>query len=1026
MKAALNRAFRGTRSLRWLTGLVWVAAAGLCSAQDKVAAGTTAEGVDFFEKRIRPLLAERCFECHSTTAKKVKGGLRLDSREDWTTGGDSGPALVPGDLDKSLLIKAVRYTDQDLKMPPKQKLTDEQIADFEKWVKMGAPDPRTTATAGEAKKGFTSVEAGRKFWSFQPPKKSPVPVVKDKGWARTDIDRFILARQEEKGLHPAADADRATLIRRAYYDLIGLPPTAEQTDAFMNDKRSDAFERVIDELLASPHFGERWGRHWLDVARFAESSGGGRTLLFPEAWRYRDYVIDAFNNDLPYDQFLQEQLAGDLLNAEEDKKTLQQVQAHGPIVTSFAVHAEQIAKKRRRITATAFLALGPTNYEEQDKQMLRMDIVDEQLDTMGKAMLGMTIGCARCHDHKFDPIPTRDYYAMAAILRSTRTLHNFTDNVAKWVDTPLPMEQAKEVAYRAQEKKVAQMEAQIAAAKAVLTKSSSKVAKAELKKGMPVAPEDLPGIVVDDTKAKVVGAWQHSQYSHSYVGDGYLHDGNSGKGEKTLTFVPELKRPGKYEVRLAYVYADNRSEDIPVTVFHADGEQTVHINEKQTPPIDGRFVSLGQFRFEQNGAGYVLVSNDGTKGVVVADAVQFLPVEEVSNAETAAAPKDKDAVKKASEMKKLEAELKKLKEAGPKRDVAMSVSDSDEIGDYHVCIRGNFRNEGEKVARGFLQVATVGEAPAIPAAESGRRQLAEWVANPANPLTARVMANRVWHWLTGAGIVRTVDNFGTTGELPSHPELLDYLAIRFVEEGWSVKKLVKEVMLSRTYQLGTQVAGEGTASKMGGAAAPPYRQLAAQVDPENRLLSHANRRRLDAECIRDTILMVSGQLRLDVGGPNIQVTGPVNGVKADPVNSLEYSYRFTDTRRSLYTPAFRNNRLELFEVFDFGDINQESGRRNTSTVATQALYLMNHPFIMEQAKLAATKALAVAKLDDATRIERAYRASLGREPTVREKELALRFVTEPAGDGKPEEARLKAWAQFYQTLFACMDFRYIN
>jgi hypothetical protein len=974
---------------------------GTVSRVPAAEAAADAGGLAFFESKVRPLLVDKCFECHSKDAKKIKGGLLLDTREGWVKGGDSGPALTPGDAEQSLIVKSVRYTDPDLKMPPKKKLSGEQIAVLERWVKMGAPDPRagpgspTGSANGNAaaggKQSFTSVEAGRKFWSFQPPKKSSLPKVRDAAWARTDIDRFVLAKMEAAGLVPAPDADREVLIRRAYYDLIGLPPTPAQTDAFLADRQSGAFERVIDELLASAHFGERWGRHWLDLARFAESSGGGRTLLFPEAWRYRDYVIEAFNSDLRYDQFIIEQIAGDLLNSTD------------------------VQKRRREITATAFLALGPTNYEEQDKQMLRMDIVDEQLDTMGKAILGMTIGCARCHDHKFDPIPTRDYYALAGIMRSTRTLFNFTDNVARWVDTPLPMDPEKEIEFKAFEAKVAAIEDRIKTARAELVKSSSGVAQAILKKGMPVAASELPGIVVDDAKAKRDGEWVHSQYSHSYIGDGYLHDDNLGKGTKTLTFVPELKHAGRYEVRLAYVYADNRSESIPVTIFHADGEQTVRVNEKQTPPIDGRFVSLWQFRFEQNGAGYVLVSNEGTKGVVVADAVQFVPVEELSNNESAPPPNDKEAVKMADEVKRLETELKKLTASGPRQMVAMSVKDDQEIGDYHVCIRGNFRNEGEKAPRGFLTVATVGTPPVIPGKESGRRQLAEWLAGPANPLTARVMVNRAWYWLFGAGIVRTLDNFGTTGELPSHPELLDYLALRFMDDGWSVKKLAKQIMLSHAYQVVVR------------SSEPAPATLAAKIDPENRLLSHANRRRLDAECIRDTILTVSGQLRPEVGGPNILTNGPVNGVKADPVNSLEYGYRYTDTRRSIYTPAFRNNRLELFEAFDFGDINQEMGRRNTSTVATQALYLMNHPFIMEQARLAAAKALKIPGADDSARINAAYRTTLGRLPTDRERELAMRFVTEPTLDTRNSSAaRMDAWAQFYQTLFACMDFRYIN
>ncbi len=967
-------------------------------------ASPAVDGLDFFEKKIRPLLAGKCYKCHSAEAEKLKGGLYLDSREGWQKGGDTGPALVPGDPEKSLLVKAVRYTDEDLKMPPKQKLADEQIADLEKWVKLGASDPRTAPLVEVPKKQVgLSIEEGRKFWAFQPPKKSLLPQVKNKSWPQSNIDRFILTRLEERGLQPALVADHATLIRRAYFDLTGLPPTPEQIDAFVRDQRPDAFARVVDELLASPHFGERWGRHWLDVARFAESSGGGRTLLFKDAWRYRDYVIEAFNSDVPFDRFIVEQVAGDLLPY---------------------ANPEQ---RRRQLIATAFLALGPTNYEEQDKPALRMDIVDEQLDTVGKAFLGLTIGCARCHDHKFDPIPTRDYYALAGIFRSTRTLFNYSDNVARWIETPLPLDAQAEAALQAHEAEIAVMQEQLKLAKAAEKKASANVAKAtDTTKGMPVAIEALPGVVVDDTQAKAVGEWKHSQFSRSYIGDGYLHDLNTGKGAKTLTFAPPIKRAGRYEVRLAYIPSSNRATNVPVTVFHADGEQIVHLDERETPPIGGRFVSLGQFRFEKNGEGYVLVSNEGTQGHVVADAVQFIPVEELA-ADDASAPAPKNGASRQSttEVKRIEAELKKLTAAGPQRPLAMAVREEDEIGDCRVHIRGSVRNLGDPVPRGFLTVATT-QAPAIPPKESGRRQFAEWLASADNPLTARVLANRVWHWLFGAGLVRTTDNFGVTGELPSHPELLDHLAVRFVASGWSVKQLIREIVLSRTYQL--SVAADVRRLTSNSDQSQSLLTSAAtghELDPDNRLFSHANRRRLDAESIRDAILIVSGELKLEAGGPNISGSKAINANDSSAGN-IEYGYKFEDTRRSVYTPAFRNNRLELFEAFDFGDINKVLGQRNTSTVATQALYLMNHPWVMTQARLAAQRALAGAGLDDATRLERAYRVALGRPPDATERRLALEYVKSPAGEGTADERRLNAWAQFYQTLFACVDFRYVN
>jgi len=976
------------------------------------------DGVDFFEKKVRPLLSERCFECHSPE-KKVKGGLRLDTRDGWAKGGDNGPAIVPGDPEKSLLISAVRYKDKDLQMPEKRKMPDEEIAIFEQWVKMGAPDPRTGSEVAVVKKQVgLSIEAGKRFWSYQPVQSVTPPAVKDTAWPHGDIDRFILAKMEAANLRPAPDATPETLLRRLYFDLIGLPPTPEEVGDFVRDcsaaaaeqdkqtvrqsdnqkapaanaslsdgpivslsssQREKALEHVVDRLLASPRFGEAWGRHWLDVARFAESSGGGRTLLFKDAWRYRDYVIEAFNADEPFDQFIREQLAGDLLPA--------------------ATPAEQ----RRQTIATAFLALGPTNYEEQDKQQLRFDVIDEQLDTLGKAFLGQTIGCARCHDHKFDPIPQRDYYAIAGILASTRTLLSYTENVASWISAPLPGEAVTEAALRAHEQKVAVLQKKLADAKATLAEASKGVSVATEKPGRSIAPSDLPGIVIDDTAAKVVGEWKHSRAVGSYIGEGYLSDNNAGKGEKTVTFTPPISQAGRYDVRLAYSYFADRADNVKVTIFHADGEDTVYVDETQVPPIDGRFVSLGKFRFEKDGAGYVLITNEGTKKFVTVDALQLLPESEAtaSNAKDDAANPARTAA--AKQVKTLEADLKKIEKEGPVRQTAMAVREGDAIIDTQIRVRGVQKQRGETVPRGFLHVALTTE-PVLPEDESGRRELAEWIASPQNPLTARVLVNRVWAWLFGTGIVRTVDIFGTTGEKPAHPELLDYLAARFVREGWSVKRLIREMVLSRTWQ----------------EAVEPRRsaQSLAAPDPENRLFSHANRRRLDAEQLRDTILAVSGQLKLEYLGPNITGAGAgESDANNTSAQNLEYKYVYTDTRRSVYTPAFRNKRLELFEAFDFGDINSSIGQRNVSTVAPQALYLLNHPFVVEQARAAAERTLANSSSND-ERIIAVFWRTLGRGPSSGELEKCRRFLgTEPS---------LEAWAELQQTLFACLDFRYIE
>ncbi len=962
----------------------------------------SAANLEFFEKKIRPLLVERCSECHSAEpGKKIKAGLRLDHAAGWLEGGDSGPAVMPGNVDQSPLIKAVRYTGVEFEaMPPKSQLTRDEIALLEDWVKRGAPAPAevptvavNTAGAKPRQTGLT-IEEGKKIWAFVPPANPPVPKLAGgaaaREWPRTDIDHFIAAEWGAKGLRPAPDAERPALFRRASFDLTGLPPTPEAIDAFVRDARStpDAFAHAVDTMLASPQFGERWGRRWLDVARFAESSGGGRTLMFRDAWRYRDYVVEAFSRDLPFDQFIREQLAGDLLTAATPED------------------------RRRQITATAFLALGPTNYEEQNKDALRMDIIDEQLDTLGKAFLGLTLGCARCHDHKFDPVPTRDYYALAGILRSTHTLHNYTDNVAKWVDATLPVDSGAELEITAHEAKVAALEKKIAA----MRKSASAPAG-----GKAVALAALPGIVLDDQQAKIVGGWSSSTTVKPYLGGGYLTDNNDQKGQRTVTFTPAIAQAGRYDVRFAYTPQPNRATNVPITILHADGETTVVVNEREAPPLDGHFISLGTFRFEKDGAGYVLVSNEGTDGVVIVDALQLVAIEPRADLlplvlagstdgpkraakKTMAEPADPAARKTIAELRTLEAELKKLTASGPKRAVAMSVREAvGEIGDTEIRIRGVARSLGPKVPRGFLQVASSGAPPQFSPGESGRRELADWIASAANPLTARVIVNRAWGWLLGTGLVRTVDNFGTTGELPSHPALLDHLARQFVADGWSVKKLIRAIVLSRTYQLAATASAES-----------------ARLDPDNRFFSHANRRRLEAEEIRDAILAASGRLDHAIGGPNI--TGPAAATVAG-----EYGYVFTDTRRSLYTPAFRNRRLELFEVFDFADINASMGQRAVTTVAPQALFLMNHPFVIEQAKLAAQHTLGTGTGDDAARLDRAYRVALGRAPTAKERTLALQFVSGVSGESSGDAtARAEAWAQLHQSIFACVDFRYLD
>lgn len=954
-------------------------------------------GIEFFEKRIRPVLVQHCYECHSADGKSVKGGLLLDSREGWRRGGDSGPALVSGKPADSLLIQALKH--DGLEMPPKGKLSAEIIADFEKWIEMGAPDPRKETGVKPIKREI-DIEAGKQFWCFRPIVAPQVPSVRDNSWPSAPVDRFVLSKLEAANLQPIGEADRSTLLRRASFDLIGLPPSPEEIDAFVADTSPHAWETVVDRLLASPHFGERWGRHWLDVARFAESSGGGRSMIFPEAWRYRDYVIRSFNDNKPFDQFVREQLAGDLLPAESP------------------------AQREERLVATAFFVLGPTNYEEQDKLALEFDVVDEQIDTTGRAFLGMTLACVRCHDHKFDPIPTRDYYALAGIFRSTHLLIH--DNVSKWLEQPLPMSPDQEATVKQHEAAVANLKKKIDETKAAEKKLAAQSASGDDAPGTPrgpIAADKFVGVVLDDSQAKKVGDWTHSQFTRHYIGDGYLHDGNKDKGQKTLTFSPAVPKPGLYEVRLAYSHAESRATNVPVEILHLDGEFSGEINERLAPPIDHRFVSLGKFRFDNSGQWYVMISNEGTDGHVTVDALQLLPIDGKETASATHQPANEkpkpaaDAARQTEislaavtrELKDLEKQLKELTDKAPYRPMAMSVTEAKQIEETHIRIRGNVHVKGEQVPRGFLQVATYGSPVKLSDKESGRRELADWITRPTNPLTARVQANRIWQKLFGEGLCRTVDNLGTTGEVPSHPELLDYLATR-LHQGWSFKSLIREIVLSSTYRL---ASSENSTEHH-------RTDQALKVDPENRLLWRQNRRRLDAEALRDAMLVTANQLDHAMFGRTMK-----NPKQDGPnANIGEMTYVFDDARRSVYTPVFRNRLLEIFEAFDFANPNISLGKRNVTTVPTQALYFMNSPFVMDTSRDAARSLSALPSLTERQRINMAYRITLGRPATSRERDVVTAALRSSHSATNSDNA--PAWETIFQALFASVDFRFVD
>ncbi|OYW18812.1 MAG: hypothetical protein B7Z55_09935 [Planctomycetales bacterium 12-60-4] len=543
---------------------------------------------------------------------------------------------------------------------------------------------------------------------------------------------------------------------------------------------------------------------------------------------------------------------------------------------------------------------------------------------------------------------------------------------------------------------------QIAALKDSLRDAGS----ATLRTRRNIAVSDLPGIIVDDSEAQKVGTWKQSTSYAPYIGVGYLSDNDEGKGEKTATFTPKIPKTGRYEVRVAFNAGRDRAESATVTILHADGEELKGIKMK-TDSLKGlQFASLGTYRFEANGQGFVLISNAASQGYVTVDAVQFLPADEAAPSAPVVQPKESPAaVKLRKQLAELERELKTLQKDQPDRPEAMSVAEDTVPEDAKIHIRGSTRNLGASVPRGFIQAALRGAAPAIPAEASGRLQLAQWITSRENPLTARIMVNRVWHWLFGAGIVRTTDNFGSTGEAPSHPELLDHLALKFIEDGWSLKHLVKQMVMSRTYRMSS--------------SAPALSQ-----DPDNRLLSHMNRKRLDAECLRDAMLSAAGTLDRTFGGPGVSEVKAVDS-NDQKIQNIEYGYQFLDTRRSLYTAAFRNVRHPLFEVFDFADINQPIAQRTTSTVATQALFLMNSPKVIEQARYAADRVLKSSP-EMEPRIEAAFQSSLQRRPTANEKTQVRDFLeSSQSGNATAEDVR-DLWARFIQTLWSTPEFRFLD
>ncbi len=940
-----------SRFFPWL-GLLLALFPPACPALTAADLKLTAEEFDFFEKKIRPILVENCYKCHSHDSEKIKGGLLLDTRDGLLKGGDTGPALVPGSPDRSLLIKAVRYADKDLQMPPNdRRLEPAQINDLETWVKMGAPDPRAGNDAG-GHSYQVDLDKARKHWSFQPVVNPPVPQPEDPGnWAQTPVDEFVLATLSAKGLTPSPRADKVTLIRRATFDLTGLPPTPQEVDQFAADSSADAFGKVVDRLLASPHYGERWGRHWLDVAHFADTKGtlgNGRDERYPYSYIYRDYVIRAFNNDLPYDQFLLEQIAADKLTPGADKHPL---------------------------AALGFLTLG-NRFNNQIN-----DIIDDRLDIIGKGTMALTVTCARCHDHKFDPIPTGDYYGLYGVF----------NNSVEPKEEPLIETPKDTAAYHA-------FLAQYASRQTALNVFRAEVGR-ELKAEM-IRKAGTFMLAIQDFKRKTNSFSRNAFLQKMGLSPqlGAAWDNNLKNWEKkhNPVFAPWFAF-----ARLSGEEFADGAKDLAAK-FYANQEMGKPVNPLISRMFAEAPANLGQVaarytsvfsdveqRWQEALAGFEAGKGSSSNpppelmGLPDADREQIRQLMYANNSPMFLNDqrlgdfinRDNKLKNKLNELERALTDLVLTHPGSPAR--APALEDVAKPKDAYIFIKGNPGNRGPPAPRHFLTILSRGE-PRPFKDGSGRLELARMIANKDNPLTARVMVNRIWLHHFGEGLARTPDDFGARGDPPSHPELLDYLAARFMAEGWSIKRIHRLIMLSSVYQ---QSSEEN----------PRY----AQIDPENRLLWRMNKRRLEFEALRDTILAIGGDLDLTLGGRPVKLD-------AEP-----YSLR-----RTVYGYVDRRNLPSMYQAFDFANPDLTTSKREATVVPQQALFMMNSALVAEQARNLVRRVDVKAQTRDEARIDTLYKLIYQRPPTELEIKLALNYLRSDAAIEWQTTAR-SAWEYGY-------------
>jgi hypothetical protein len=846
-------------------------------------AATAADQRDFFEMRVRPVLAKNCFGCH--TAAKM-GGLEMSGREALIKGGKSGPAIVPGDPDKSLLIQAVAQTHDRLKMPPAGKLPETEIADLRAWIKDGAVWPEV-ATVKDAKPEYVITPEQRAFWAFQPVRKPELPTVKDQKWARTPIDHFILAKLESKDLRPAPLAGKHTLIRRATLDLIGLPPTPEEVEAFVRDTSKDAFAKVVDRLLASPHYGERWGRYWLDVARYSDDKLNS-TMDDPYAnsFRYRDWVIRAFNEDMPYDRFVKAQIAGDLLGEKDPEKYA---------------------------AGLAFYANSP-------------EFQEDRVDVTTRGFLGLTVACAQCHDHKFDPIPAKDYYSLLGIFRGT-----------EYHEVPLAPEDVVEN-FQKHKKLVDDEQAAIDQFLHTQADELAEILAAKTAHYLKAAPLlDQPKA---DAKAIAAAAGLDAETLERWAK--YLK-----KPQKDHHFLP-AKDAEEFQAFVLALNAEKKRIDDENHIRLGGSNKRSDLSSANLLSLERDKYFLWRDLFSETGILYY-----GDKKID-----RFLQGEWKSHLED------------------MRTQLAEFKKAMPAQYPFLhAIHDVKNPGNMRVWLRGSPDSPGDEAPRRFLAILSTGERKPFTKG-SGRLELAEAIADPRNPLTARVMVNRIWQHHFGQGIVRTPSNFGQMGDRPSHPELLDYLAWRFVESKWSIKAMHREIMLSNAYMLSAESSAADYAA-----------------DPENRLVWRANRRRLDVEALRDSLLFVAGDLDLKVGG---------EAAKLGDDNKRRTVYGFISRRKLDGTLA----------LFDFPNPNNTSEQRLTTNVPLQRLFFMNGGVVADQAKALAARL----KGDDPSRIREAYLLLFGRTASKQEIELGLQFLHQ----GKDP------WPEYAQVLLSSNEFSFVQ